>query len=424
MADGGLLDEIFVALGFKVDDKKLKDFNTNVETTVKSLKRAITVVSGAVIAVDRLTNALLKANQAYVSFNQQTGISIDAANRLMGAGMLANYSLAPEAMMNSLQALQSNLAAIRIGQGNLAPFQILGINPAGKDATQIIEDLRIALEGVDDAMAVNLIQQMGLSPEFISLLRLSSEEVKRLTAASEQFMLTAAQRNALNELAMELRLVHMEMAYLKDKVLIAIGPHLVKLLDRFAKILEVLFEYRALIGWLGIGGVAAIMKMDKAIKVLGITINATFGKWLAALTAIYLLLEDLAIWKTGGQSLIGDLYEWGQRGFSRDGEAKTIDEMHEQLFDRKRNKFQKYIDWISGGGVLGSLMGGASHQHDMYERMLKSKQSGWGLGNLSSTQNLNQNNYITVQDSKGERTAETATDLMFTFMQLGKGQKR
>lgn len=422
MADGGLLDEIFVALGFKVDDKKLKDFNNGLESTVKSLKRAITVFGGAVIAVDRLTNALLKANQAYISFNQQTGISIDAANRLMGAGMLANYNLAPEAMMGSLQALQSNLAAIRIGQGNIAPFQILGINPVGKDATQIVEDLRIALEGVDDAMAVNLIQQLGLSPEFISLLRLSTEEVKRLTAASQQFMLTEAQRQSLNELAMELRLVHMEMAYLKDRAIIAIGPHLVKFLDRFAKILEVLFEYRNVIAWLGVGGVAALMKMDKAVKILGITINATFGKWLAALTAIYLILEDLAIWKTGGQSLIGDLYEWGQRGYDRDPNAKTTDEMHEQLYGQKRNGLQKYLDWWGKGGVLGTLMGGTRAEHDMYKRMLQVKQGGMGMGNLSSTQNLNQNNYITVQDSKGEKLANTATDLMFTYAQIDRKQ--
>lgn len=418
MADGGLLDEIFVALGFKVDDKKLKDFNNGLESTVKSLKRAVTVFSGAVIAVDRLTNALLKANQAYVSFNQQTGISIDAANRLMGAGMLANYSLAPEAMMGSLQALQSNLAAIRIGQGNIAPFQILGINPAGKDATQIVEDLRIALEGVDDAMAVNLIQQMGLSPEFISLLRLSTEEVKRLTAASQQFMLTEAQRQSLNELAMELRLVHMEMAYLKDKALIAIGPHLVKFLDRFAKILEVLFEYRNVIAWLGVGGVAALMKMDKAVKILGVTINATFGKWLAALTAIYLILEDLAVWKTGGQSLFGDLYEWGQRGYSSDPDAKTTDQLHRELFGKDRTTLSKYLDWVSSGGFWGTITGGAGRQNALYDKMLKIRQGERGVGNLTSTQNVNQNNYITVQDSKGERVAQVITDLAFTRAQI------
>ena len=418
MAENGLLDEIFVALGFKVDDKKVKQFDNNIKTTVSSLKRMVVIAAGAVTALDRLTNSLLKANQAYISFNQQTGLSIDSMNRLVGAGMLANYSLTPEAMMNSIQALQSNLAAISIGQGNIAPFQLLGISPVGKEATQIIEEWRIALQGVDEAMAVNIIQQMGLSPEMLSLLRLSSEEMNRLNAAAQQFMLTGPQRQALNKFAMDMRLVHMEMAYLKDKVLISIAPHLIKFLSNFNKILELMFQYKEVLAWLGVGGVAAIMKMDKAVKILGITINATFGKWLAALTAIYLILEDLAVWRSGGQSLIGDLYEWNQRGGNRDINAKTIDQMHEELFDKPRTGLQKYLDWWSQGGFIGTLgksFGGNNPQYDMYKKMLQAR-SGGAVGNVSATQNLQQNNYITV-DNNASSIAQTTTDLMFTMAQ-------
>lgn len=416
MTDGGLLDEIFVALGFKVDDKKVKDFHKEVDGVMKSLKRAITVTAGAVIAVDRFTNALLKANQAYINFNQQTGLSIDSMNKLIGAGMLSNYNLMPEAMMSGVQALQSNLAAISIGQGNIAPFQILGINPIGKDATQVLEDLRVAIQGVDDAMAVNLMQQMGLSPEFISMLRLSTEEMNRLNAAAQQYMLTSSQRQALNQFAMELRLVHMEMSYLKDRAIIAIAPHLIKFLDRFTKILEVMFEYRKILMWMGVGGVTAIMAMDKAIKVLGVTINRTFGKWLAALTAIYLLLEDLAIWKMGGQSLIGDLYEWGQRGFSKDPEEKTTDELHEELYGTKRTGLQKYLDWLGSGGFIGTMFGANKTQHDMYKRMLETKNGG-AVGNLTSNQNLQQNNYISV-GSAPEAIGQQIAEYAFAYLQV------
>lgn len=397
MAENGLLDEIFIALGFKVDDKKVKQFDNNIKTTVSSLKRMVVIAAGAVTALDRLTNSLLKANQAYISFNQQTGLSIESMNRLIGAGMLANYNLTPETMMSSIQALQSNLAAISIGQGNIAPFQLLGISPVGKNATQIIEELRVALQGVDEAMAVNIIQQMGLSPEMLSLLRLSTKEMQRFEAMTKQFQLTPEQRNALNKFAMDMRLVHIEMAYLKDKVLISIAPHLIKFLSNFNKILELMFQYKEVLAWLGVSGVAAIMKMDKAVKVLGVTINATFGKWLAALTAIYLILEDLAVWRSGGQSLIGDLYKWNQRGDSG---------------------LQKYLDWWSQGGFIGTLgksFRGGDSQYDMYKRMLQTR-SGSAVGNVSATRNLQQNNYITV-DNNASNIAQTATDLMFTMAQ-------
>ena len=427
MADGGLLDEIFVALGFKVDDKKVKDFDNSLKTTIGSLKRLVTVASTAVIAVDRMTNALLRANQAYISFNQQTGLSIANMNSLIGAGMLSNYNLTPESMMSSIQALQSNLAAIRIGQGNIAPFQMLGINPIGKDATQIIEDLRVALRDVDDAMAVNIIQQMGLSPEMISMLRLTSAEMNRLSAVANKFQLKPEQREALNQTAIELRLIHMEISNLKDRALISIAPHLIQFLQRFTAILEVAFQYRKFLVFLGIGGVSAIMAMDKAVKILGITINRTFGKWLAALTAIYLILEDLAVWKMGGQSLIGDLYEWGQRGFKRSNELdkeQTTDQIYERLTNgQKRNWFKKYADWLSGGGFLGTITGGAGREHEFYKRMLTAKQSGFGMGNVDASQNTQQTNYINVNDGgvKGG-LLERAFDYAFAKLQMDGSQ--
>lgn len=414
MADG-LLDEIFVALGFKVDNKKVEDFDKSLKSTIGSLGKIAAGVAGAVIALDRMTNSMLKLNQAYTSFNQQTGISIDSLNKVAGAAMLSNYNMTADTVMSSMQALQSNLAAIRLGQGNVAPFQILGISPVGKDAEQIIEDLRVAIKGLDDMTAVNLIQQMGLSPEFISMLRLTKKEADDFAATMAKYQLKGKDRDAMNEFALQLRLIHAEMSYFKDKALIAIAPHLIRFLDNFNAILEVAIKYRKAIAWLGVGGVAAILKMNGAVKILGVTINAAFGKWLAALTAIYLILEDIAVWKTGGQSLIGDLYEWSQRGFDKNKTA--TDDLYEQLYGKKRTGLAKYADWLSGGGLFGTLMGGGASINDFYTKMLQS-QNKHAIGNLSSNQNINQTNYLTVNSNQpATAIATNATDLLFTYLQ-------
>lgn len=413
----GLLDEIFVALGFKVDDKKVKDFDNSLKETIGSLRRLGAMAAGTIVALDRMTNSMLRLNQAYMSFNQQTGISINSLNRVAGAAMLSNYNMSAETVMSSMQALQSNLAAIRLGQGNIAPFQMLGISPVGKDAEQIIDDLRIAIQGLDDMTAVNMIQQMGLSPEFISLLRLTRDEADQFAAAMAQFQLSTEDRNAMNQFALQLRLVHAEMAYFKDKALIAVGPHLIRLLDNFNAIVEVLIKYRGLLTWLSVGGVAALMKMNGAIKILGITINTTFGKWLAALTAIYLILEDIAVWKTGGQSLIGDLYEWSQRGLKNDEDAAQTDDLYEEIYDQKRTDLAKYADWLGRGGFIGTFMGGGQQTNDFYQKMLQSR-GGGALGSLSSSQNINQTNYLTVNSGQPvEALAQNTTNLLFTLLQ-------
>ena len=422
MAEAGLLDEIFVALGFKVDDKKVKDFKGNIDSAVGSMRRLATVAIGAVTVLDRMTNALMKANQAYISFNQQTGISIDAINRVANAGMLANYNLSPQTMMSSIQALQSNLAAIRLGQGNIAPFQMLGISPIGKDAIQVIEELRSAISGLDDMTATNLIQQMGLSPEFMSYLRMSTEQVQMLSAAAQQFTLTAREREDLQSFALQMRLIHMEMSYVKDKTLIELAPALTKLLRFFTNIAELLLENKNLIIWLGAAGVGKIMLMNKSIKILGVTINRTFGKWLAILTALLLVLEDIAVWRQGGLSALGDLLN-----------SKPVTQTKERIDEHKRKVessrahlpgtgesfLMSMFDRIMGQTLFATPLLAMGSMQKMF-----SGQNSLNPTNNTQNQTINQTNYLDMgQNSKSSSAANILTQQLYeAAYQIGGGR--
>lgn len=198
------IEEIFIKLGFKVDKKPLDDTDKSVKNVISSVKKIATATVLAIAALDRMATSLGRNNQELINFTRQTGLSIDNLNKIAGAGMLIDVNFSSEKAAQGLMSLQSNLAQIRLGQGNIEPFQILGVSPVGKDATQIIEDLREAIKGVDDMTAVNLIQQMGLSPEFISLLRLTKEEYNDLIATSQRFMLNEEQRAALQKYSIEL----------------------------------------------------------------------------------------------------------------------------------------------------------------------------------------------------------------------------
>ena len=93
---GGLIDELFVALGFKIDDKEIKTFDQNLKSTLASATRFAAAVTAAVVVVDRMAMSLLKNNQAFISFNQQTGLAIGNMQRIAQAGMLANMNITPE----------------------------------------------------------------------------------------------------------------------------------------------------------------------------------------------------------------------------------------------------------------------------------------------------------------------------------------
>lgn len=403
------IDEIFIKLGFKTDDKDIdktkKKVDDLLDNTDKKSKKAdisfnkifktvrrMAVAAGATyIAFDRLANSMLKSNQAYINFNRQTGLALANVNKIAGAGMLVDYNLNPENVMGSMQALESNLAQIRLGEGNIAPFQLLGISPVGKNAVQVIEDLRQAIKGIDDMTATNIIQQMGLSPEMLTILRMSREEMEQYSAIANQYLLNPKQRHAMQQYAMGLRLVHMEFNYLKDTLILRFMPTFIELgkqINERIKNLEYIIEMFQNIQ-------KEIPALKLAIAGLATFILAKFHPVLLAITSLFLLLDDLAVWKMGGKSMTGILFGDYK---SKENQEKTTDELYEKAFGTKRTGFNKYADWIGQGGFIGTLVDAIikkkfpNHKTtpEFYQDLLRSY-----IGN-NSNNTFTQNNYITT----------------------------
>lgn len=328
------IEEIFIKLGFKVDKKPLDDTDKSVKDVISSVKKIAAATVLAITALDRMATSLGRNNQELINFTRQTGLSIDNLNKIAGAGMLIDINFSSEKAAQGLMSLQSNLAQIRLGQGNIEPFQILGVSPVGKDATQIIEDLREAIKGVDDMTAVNLIQQMGLSPEFISLLRLTKEEYNDLIATSQRFMLNEEQRAALQKYSIELRKIHMEIAYLKDKALLAILPVLNQFFRSLLNIINFVVlgasKIKSLVDYVG--------QLKYGLLALGsvaIGLTALFNPLLAVLTALYLILEDFAVWALGGDSLFKLGFEKMQKVLNPFGhDEKKTDEAYKNTYGK------------------------------------------------------------------------------------------
>ena len=188
---GGLIDSLFVAIGFSVDDKELKKLDKKITETIKNVGKAFSSLGdildkkvlkdigskfdsvaesagktlapilgvvqgvikvGAAVAtttfiIDRMTMSMLKNNQAFINFQRQTGMSMGKAGNIAQAGMLSDVNMNPETALQSLKNVQSNLVGIGFGEGNLKPFQMMGIQTWGKDALQIFDDLRDKIKG-------------------------------------------------------------------------------------------------------------------------------------------------------------------------------------------------------------------------------------------------------------------------------------
>jgi hypothetical protein len=513
---GGLLDSLFVAIGFQVDDKELKKLDKSISDKIKNIGKVFSslgeslnnkglkdfggkfdevadaagavitpilgvvqgvikvgaVVAATTFAIDRMTVSLLKNNQAFINFQRQTGLSMGKSADIMQAGMLSDINMKPETIMQSMQAVQSNLSQIPLGKGNIEPFQLLGISPLGKDANQIFDDLREAIKGLDDMTATNIIQEMGFSPEMITVLRMTNEEL----AQTQQLMLSPQQRTALQGYSTELRKIHMGFELLKDKALIAILPYLIEferswlniskafkpitkelgkfilllaiplgkilyvLTMAFAGLADVFLLVLKPLNWIleGIGKfITDHPKIISALSGIGGALMLWLNPALAGVLALVLLLEDLAVWAMGGKSFLGttmeiageklkELGNWLANGFKGiGGDLSEALSNFGKFFESLKNTWNGLDDglkhWLSGGNIGQPTMPMGGGITGVPQNTLKtaSAMAGGGLSsaNLSNQQTVNQNNYMSFGSADAQPVAKKITDLAFTFSQ-------
>ncbi|UXZ62223.1 mannosyl-glycoprotein endo-beta-N-acetylglucosamidase [Burkholderia multivorans] len=145
MADSVVIREFLVALGFRVDEKGLKNFKEGVEGTTKGVKQLIATVSGAALTVSAGVAAFASKLERLYFVSQRTGAS--AAN-LRGFEFAArNMGVSAEAATGTIENLARFLRNNPAGEGYLATLGVQTRNANGelRDTVDIMSDLGKAL---------------------------------------------------------------------------------------------------------------------------------------------------------------------------------------------------------------------------------------------------------------------------------------
>lgn len=286
--------------------KQQKQQIAGTKAMIGSALGLITAFTGVVLIVDRMATAIGRSNQQMMNFRATTGISLGTLQRYAQANITANPNASIEGTAQSMSRVASNLWDIQMGRGDVSAYQELSyfsgrnVEPYGKSVTQVIEQVREALKSIDnDVQATNIIQRMGFSPDDLMMLRMTREEFEQ----TKEMFLSPEDREKLEEYNRQIKIAHMQLALFKDKVLLKILAPLVTLeqsvvniskgFEKWAKglhdIIDQFIGFNKAIYYLGIAGFGALMVMNPL---------------LASITALYLLLEDFAVYTTGGESAI------------------------------------------------------------------------------------------------------------------------
>ena len=408
------IGEFFLKLGVKVDDTKLEKFNKQVKAGVGELKSLAVGTTVAVAGLLKLTDTTVKATVDLENLNKQTGLSIAQLQKWQKASQLTDVSLSAEQVAQNIKSLQENIFELqRFGTGNAQGFNLLGIDIKGKDAFQVLDQMREAIKGLSNAEATNLIQKTGLSSNFINVLRTSRSEFDKL---GQGWFLDEDQRDTIIKIGTAMTKLKLSMIELKDQAIVALAPVTNTIVTAFQNFINASIQVTK---WVTSSEVAF-----KSLLIILAGIGAFLFPITAKFIALYLVIEDFITFLAGGESVIGDffmsLYDWFLKA------EKGLDN-----FIKKLDVLKSVKGFLKPIGEFFSSIGDDMALAFNGTQATSLATSGASLGSSNTTNNKNANvtnNYninstANPQDLAGEITSQQTKGLNNTYNQLLGGAK-
>lgn len=322
--------ELFARIGVKTDEGKVKGFGK----TLGNVRLGMVAAAGAALA---LTNRLMAISQEAMDaarqlkqFEAETGASATALQRWQQVAQQTNNSAS--AVAQSIRAIADNQAAIRLGQGNISGFQLLGIDPH-QDPFEILEELRTKTAGLTQSMKKNVLQQVGVSADLIQVLELTNDQFDLM--AGRAFVMDPAAVQTLDAARAATQSLGQAFTWLKQNIATALAPAMTEMTMKLTEWIRankdgIVESIQRAATWLNrfvtmvsrgalmidqivkntIGWDSAIKGLIAVIAILNMhLLMSPIGAFVAGIILLLGVLEDLYVYEQGGKSLFGYLME-------------------------------------------------------------------------------------------------------------------
>lgn len=296
----------------KLNDTATKATDNSLKGLINRVGRFKVAITAAIYLMNRFTNELVRSNQEFLQLTRQSDIALSTFNKWDSVGKMFGI----QNVAGQIENLNKRLFELRLTGQGARGFQLAGIDPTGLDAEGIFERLRSRIQGMSNTQASYILEQMGLDPNLITILRLGRDEFENLWATVRRYNLTNTERKDIEKLNVQLQICFIKLKYIKDKAVLALLPAWRSLVQSFTRLAEGVF---ALNQW-----VEGIMNMKVGVKTLGEVIQSILVPALFALLAVtnpvyaiflalYLIIDDFVAYMQGKRSLIGYFLEWIER---------------------------------------------------------------------------------------------------------------
>ena len=294
------LGELFVKLGVKSDVAKVEQFQkalNNTEMMFQGLKLA--AITTALYGLERFIDSTVRSTVALQNLNIQTGISTQTFQKWGAIGQMGNLAMGANDAANAIAGLSLQLAKIKVPVGSpQQALAMLGVSNINAPIEQIIQQIASKAGKMDAAIYTSLVSQL-LGAQFVPVLyqmRANMDAINKLN------FLNRGELARIKTLGMEIKNFKIEIGLLKDHFVAGITPALLKALQLFTSFSQIL------------GYVMRTFKVTDAINnwsnsiIIALTaVTFALNPLLGGFMALLLVLDDLATYMRGGDSLIGDL---------------------------------------------------------------------------------------------------------------------
>lgn len=323
------LGELFFELGFKdFGSDVYKKFQDSVNGVAKSTAgmaqgfskgfKALTPMKQSIgqftiglrntaLAATGVTTAMLymgkRAADAAMDLDRMSTLTGLSTGTLQGYGAaLAQTGGSVNDLAAAVQHLQSQSIDIALGKGgDLGVYAFLGLDPH-EDPLKLLDKLALKLKTMPTALGVKMARDLGLSDQMIYFLKNKEQlfTVKKGTGVSD------AEIRKLKGFHFLFTSVWEQAKRTMQKFAVAIMPLLTPILRSFERI-----TYVANIGMSKFGKFFESMgKYMPWLVALGGALMAAFAPMTMVFTGLYLILDDIAAYLRGEDSIFGRIMKW------------------------------------------------------------------------------------------------------------------
>jgi hypothetical protein len=384
-------------------DVSTKSLRQNILAGVKAFQAFRVQIVLAAGAMTALTKIASNAAFELVKFTNLTGLSSQQLQAWQQQAAASGVS--GDELTQSIMRVQEASNRIQMGEGDAAPWKLLGIDPT-QDPFVVLGQLQNQMNSFSNkGMATMFARDLGLSDNVISFIK----ERDRLPAADKSLLLSENEVKNLKEFNIYFNRVWDNVKRSINKLGVTLAPIATSIMwvfDRMAKALVTISKGFDIAG-------DKLSKYKGIFIALGIVIAAILFPTLSVILLIAAAIEDVASYVRGDKSLFGDWLANAKAVLAVI--EKTIETLKQGVIPQGWKDFADSLNMPAWGGQIVDAITGAAN----------SVLAG-GVGPLAPTPSPTVNNYysnnFTLPPSAANNPKQYSAEAAKAFQQKVSGE--